>query len=189
MARRQVYWKILLILTMPLMALIGMLIKLDSSGPVIFQQQRLGYNNRVFNVYKFRTMHVSAEPGVIQATRNDPRITRLGQYLRRLSLDELPQLVNVLRGEMSLVGPRPHAIEHNFAFASEIDEYFARHNLKPGITGWAQIHGLRGEVDTPDKIRARTEHDIYYVDHWSLWLDLRILAMTLRVIWFHQTAY
>jgi putative colanic acid biosynthesis UDP-glucose lipid carrier transferase len=171
---------IALLIFAPLLGAIALAIKLDSPGPVLFRQKRYGFANNEFTVFKFRTMRHRPveEPGVPQARRNDPRITRLGAFLRRSSLDELPQLLNVLRGDMSLVGPRPHAVAHNVQFAQIIDDYLSRHRVKPGITGWAQINGLRGETDTPEKMRARVEHDLYYIDNWSLLLDLKILLLT-----------
>jgi putative colanic acid biosynthesis UDP-glucose lipid carrier transferase len=171
---------IALLIFAPLLGAIALAIKLDSPGPVLFRQKRYGFANNEFTVFKFRSMRhrPAEEPGVPQARRNDPRITRLGAFLRRTSLDELPQLLNVLRGDMSLVGPRPHAVAHNVQFAQIIDDYLSRHRVKPGITGWAQINGLRGETDTPEKMRARVEHDLYYIDNWSLLLDLKILLLT-----------
>ena len=184
---------LLLIFLGPLMLLIALLVLLDSRGPVLFRQQRHGFNNSVIEVLKFRTMFAeAAELGagsVKQATRNDPRVTRVGHWLRRTSLDELPQLFNVLRGQMSLVGPRPHALAHNELYANLIDEYMARHRVKPGITGWAQVNGFRGETDTREKMEGRIRCDLYYIDHWSLLLDLRILARTLLVGFVHRNAY
>jgi Undecaprenyl-phosphate glucose phosphotransferase len=172
---------ILIVPLLPVMALIAIAIKLDSKGPVLFRQKRHGFVSRVFEIYKFRTMRqeTNGDAGkTVQATRDDPRITRVGRLLRRLSLDELPQLFNVLNGTMSLVGPRPHAIDHNEEFSQTIRGYFARHRVKPGITGWAQVNGLRGETKTVDAIEARVKHDIYYVENWSLLFDLQILAAT-----------
>ena len=182
---------LLVVMLLPLFALIALLIRLDSPGPVLFRQKRHGFNNNVIDVLKFRTMRhdPSAEAGIVQARRNDPRVTRVGAFLRRTSLDELPQLFNVLRGEMSLVGPRPHAIVHNVEFAGMVHEYFGRHRVKPGITGWAQVHGLRGEIDNPEKIRMRVQYDLYYIDNWSLLLDLSILARTLVIGLIHENAY
>src|SRR5262245_6956357 len=171
---------IALLLLSPLLLLIALAIKLDGRGPVLFRQRRYGFANNEFTVFKFRTMRADAanDPLVRQATRDDPRVTRVGGFLRRTSLDELPQLINVMFGDMSLVGPRPHAVAHNVQFAQVIDDYLSRHRVKPGITGWAQINGLRGETDTPEKMRARVQHDLYYIDHWSLLFDIKILALT-----------
>jgi Undecaprenyl-phosphate glucose phosphotransferase len=182
---------ILLALISPLLLLIAMVIKLDSPGPVIFKQRRHGFNNQVFEVYKFRSMTVadSSSTEVVQATKNDRRVTRVGKFLRRSSLDELPQLFNVLFGDMSIVGPRPHAVQHNLEFGAIISEYYARHNVKPGITGWAQVNGLRGETDTVDKMHRRVEFDLHYIEHWSLMLDLKILVMTGFSVWFQANAY
>jgi putative colanic acid biosysnthesis UDP-glucose lipid carrier transferase len=164
----------------PLMLLIAIAIKVDSPGPVLFRQKRYGFVNKSFHILKFRTMkHVpESESKTEQATRNDPRVTRVGWYLRRWSLDELPQIFNVLNGTMSLVGPRPHAIDHNEEYARKIRGYFARHRVKPGITGWAQVNGLRGQTETDEKMERRVQYDISYVENWSLLFDLRILAMT-----------
>ncbi len=187
----KVFATLVLIAFGPLMALIAIAIKFDSPGPVIFRQKRFGFNNKQFDIYKFRTMRHgrSPEKGVPQAKRNDPRMTRVGKFLRRASLDELPQIFNVLKGTMSLVGPRPHAVDHNEEYAKIIAGYFARHRVKPGITGWAQVNGLRGETDTPQKMEARVEHDIYYMENWSLFLDLRILAKTAIVVFENENAY
>ena len=170
---------ILLVALVPVFLLIAVAIKLDSRGPVFFRQRRRGLNHEVFEVLKFRTMHV-LEDGfdVKQATRDDPRVTRVGRALRWSSLDELPQLVNVLRGEMSLVGPRPHALAHDDHFGDTVDRYANRQQVKPGITGLAQISGCRGETETRGKIERRLALDLQYVNSWSLWLDLRILALT-----------
>lgn len=182
---------ILIVLIAPLAGIIALAIKLDSPGPVLFRQQRLGFNNKPFTVYKFRTMYVeaAADTQARQAKRNDPRVTRVGAVLRRTSLDELPQLLNVLDGSMSLVGPRPHALAHNEAFATAVREYYARHRVKPGITGWAQVHGFRGETDTQDKLEKRVEYDLYYIDNWSLFLDLKIILMTFIVGFVNKHAY
>ena len=157
---------ILTILLLPLMAVIAVAIKLDSQGPVMFRQKRYGFVNRIFLINKFRTMrHVEVtEEKTQQATRDDPRVTPLGRFLRRTSLDELPQLFNVLNGTMSLVGPRPHATDHNEIYSQLVMGYFIRHRVKPGITGWAQVTGCRGETKTLQDIEARVKHDIYYVD-------------------------
>lgn len=175
-----------LILLSPFFALVGLLIKLDSKGPVFFLQRRYGFNQEPFRIFKFRSMS-SMDDGriVTQAKRNDTRITRIGRFLRRSNIDELPQLINVLRGNMSLVGPRPHALAHDQMFERQIAQYARRHNVKPGITGWAQVNGLRGETDTKNKMLRRVEHDLYYIDHWSIWLDIRILFLTV----FSRKAY
>jgi len=172
-----------LILTFPLMLTIAPAIKLDSRGPVLFRQKRLGANNLPFNVLKFRSMYAEqTDPLGHQLTRaGDPRITRVGRFLRMTSLDELPQLINVLRGEMSLVGPRPHPLAASaagIAYALAINEYPIRHRVKPGITGWAQVNGWRGETTTIEQIRRRVEHDLYYIENWSLTFDLVILGRT-----------
>lgn len=182
---------LILVLLTPLLALVAILIKLDSPGPVLFRQKRPGFNSNVLVVYKFRTMlhQPSPEPGVRQAQRNDPRVTRIGRFLRRTSIDELPQLINVLQGGMSLVGPRPHAIAHNDQYAALIDDYLGRHRVQPGITGWAQVNGLRGETDTLDKMQRRIEHDLAYIDQWSLLLDIRILFLTVFLTVFDKNAY
>lgn len=181
---------ILLFIT-PLMLLIALAIKLDSPGPVLFRQKRYGFNNKVIEVFKFRTMRVEACQNVTvpQATHNDPRVTIVGRFLRRSSLDELPQVLNVLRGEMSLVGPRPHAVQHNEYYGGIVNEYASRHRVKPGITGWAQVNGWRGETDTLEKMQKRVEHDIFYIDNWSLGFDLQILLMTTLVVLRGNNAY
>jgi Undecaprenyl-phosphate glucose phosphotransferase len=177
----------------PLMLTVAIAIKLTSPGPVFFKQKRYGFNNEIIEVFKFRSMHVercSGEAGpVAQATRDDDRITPLGRFLRRTSLDELPQFINVVRGEMSIVGPRPHAVAHNEQYAKLIDEYLARHKVKPGITGWAQVNGLRGETDTLDKMERRVQFDLHYIENWSLAFDIRIILMTLLVGFSHPNAY
>ena len=175
---------LILIVISPLLLLIALLIKLDSRGPVFFRQARKGWSGKIFHIWKFRSMFVhQAEAGTLQqATRNDPRITRIGAFLRKSSLDELPQVFNVLRGEMSLVGPRPHAVQHDEEYSKGIDAYFARHNIKPGITGLAQVRGLRGETSEIEHMRERIQSDIEYINNWSLWLDLIILVRTLGAL-------
>jgi Undecaprenyl-phosphate glucose phosphotransferase len=182
---------LLTIILLPLMITIVLAIRLDSKGPAIFRQSRYGFVNRVFDIYKFRTMkHVDTqESKIVQATRGDARITRIGRILRRLSLDELPQIFNVINGTMSLVGPRPHAVQHNEEYAKMIRGYFARHRVKPGMTGWAQVNGFRGETDTLEKMQARVQYDIYYVENWSLLFDLKILAMTAVICLTGRNAY
>ena len=181
----------MLLLLLPVMGLIAIAIKLDSRGPVLFRQPRYGFVNTIFDICKFRTMKCEANcvGKTLQATRDDPRVTRVGRLLRRLSLDELPQLFNVLNGTMSLVGPRPHAIDHNEDYSKMIRGYFARHRVKPGITGWAQVNGLRGETKTLEEMEARVRHDIYYAENWSLLFDLQILAMTAVVCLTGRNAY
>ncbi len=182
---------LLLFLFLPLMGFIALLVKLGSPGPVFFRQQRFGFNNNPIWVYKFRTMYHGAanEAAVPQAKRKDPRVTRIGAILRRTSLDELPQLINVLKGEMSLVGPRPHAIAHNEYYAKLIDRYLHRHRVKPGITGWAQVNGLRGETPTIEAMHERVKHDLFYIENWSIWFDLWILMRTFAVGFVHPNAY
>ncbi|TIL64564.1 undecaprenyl-phosphate glucose phosphotransferase [Mesorhizobium sp.] len=167
----------------PVMLATAIAIKLDSKGPVLFHQKRHGFNNEIIEVYKFRSMYTDkADPTARQTvTRNDPRVTRVGRFIRKTSIDELPQFFNSLFGSLSLVGPRPHAIaaqSHNLLYNEVVDGYFARHKVKPGVTGWAQINGWRGEMDTNEKIRMRTEYDLYYIENWSLLFDLRILFLT-----------
>jgi len=168
----------------PLLLAIALLIKLDSPGPALFRQKRYGFNNRLIEVLKFRTMYADqSDANAEQLTRrNDPRVTRIGAFLRRTSLDELPQFINVVRGEMSIVGPRPHALSAKagtLLYQEAIKYYDARHRMKPGITGWAQVNGWRGETDTVEQIKKRVEHDLYYIEHWSILLDLKIIARTI----------
>jgi putative colanic acid biosynthesis UDP-glucose lipid carrier transferase len=181
---------LVLIALSPLFLIIGILIKRDSPGPVFFKQERLGMDGRVIHVYKFRSMKVHAEHGTVtQAIKGDSRITPIGAFLRRTSLDELPQFINVLRGEMSVVGPRPHAMAHNNMYKEQLDFYMLRHRVKPGITGWAQINGYRGETDTLDKMAKRVEHDIFYIRNWSFWMDVRIIFWTAFKGWTGRNAY
>lgn len=175
-----------LMLLAPLFALVALAIKLDSRGPVFFLQRRYGFNQEPFRIWKFRSM-TTMDDGrhVAQARPDDPRITRVGRFMRRTNIDELPQLINVLRGDMSLVGPRPHALAHDQKFEQTIAFYARRHNMKPGITGWAQVNGCRGETDTEDKMRMRVEYDLHYIDNWSATFDLRIVWLTV----FSRKAY
>jgi Undecaprenyl-phosphate glucose phosphotransferase len=178
-----------LILLSPLMLMSALLVKLDSSGPALFFQTRNGFNGRTFRIVKFRTMHVLEDGNTIrQATRADPRITRLGRWLRRANIDELPQLFNVLKGEMSLVGPRPHAVAHNNEFEKLVGNYAFRHHVKPGITGWAQVNGYRGETPTPVVMAKRVEFDLWYINNWSMLLDFKILFRTL-ILGLQSSAY
>jgi Undecaprenyl-phosphate glucose phosphotransferase len=171
---------ILIVALLPLFAIVAIAIKLDSPGPVLFLQRRYGFNQEPFRIVKFRSMTALEDGrGVRQAVKGDTRVTAVGRLIRRYNIDELPQLLNVLRGEMSLVGPRPHALAHDQRFERIVADYARRHNVKPGITGWAQVNGLRGPVLTPDAVRRRVEHDLYYIDNWSMALDLRILLLTL----------
>jgi undecaprenyl-phosphate galactose phosphotransferase/putative colanic acid biosynthesis UDP-glucose lipid carrier transferase len=170
----------MLILLSPLMLITAFLVAIDSPGPILFKQKRNGFNGALFTIYKFRTMCVSEDGDrVAQATRGDARVTRLGRWLRSTSIDELPQLLNVLSGEMSLVGPRPHAVAHNNEYQKILFKYAFRHHVKPGITGWAQVNGLRGETETVQLMARRIEHDLWYINHWSIWLDFRILLKTI----------
>jgi exopolysaccharide biosynthesis polyprenyl glycosylphosphotransferase len=181
---------ICLVLLAPLMLAIAIAIRIESRGPALFRQRRHGYNHDIIDVYKFRTMHV-VENGdrIEQARKNDSRVTRLGKFLRRTSLDELPQLFNVLKGQMSLVGPRPHAVAHNEYYGDLLERYSNRHRVKPGMTGWAQIRGFRGPTEDPEKMRRRVEHDLHYIENWSVGLDLKILALTPFVGFINRNAF
>ncbi|HEX2257603.1 MAG TPA: exopolysaccharide biosynthesis polyprenyl glycosylphosphotransferase, partial [Afifellaceae bacterium] len=183
-----------LIVLAPVLLAAAVAIRFESSGPVLFRQRRYGFNNEVIEVLKFRSMyHHMADPDArAVVTRNDPRVTRVGRFIRRTSIDELPQLVNVLRGELSLVGPRPHAVNahtENRLWEQVVDGYFARHRVKPGVTGWAQINGWRGEVDCEDKIRRRVDHDLFYIENWSVLFDLYVLFLTPFRLFNSETAY
>lgn len=184
-----------IVLLSPLMAAAAIAVKLDSPGPVIFRQKRHGFNNQAVEIFKFRSLHhAMSDPEARQiVTRNDSRVTRVGAFIRKTSIDELPQLFNVLRGDLSIVGPRPHAIHakssRDETFTEIVDGYFGRHKVKPGITGWAQIHGWRGEIDEPEKLVKRFEFDLYYIENWSLLLDLYILAMTPISLFRTKAAY
>jgi putative colanic acid biosynthesis UDP-glucose lipid carrier transferase len=181
---------VVLIFLLPVFLVIAIFIKFDSPGPVLFKQSRHGLNGKLFSVYKFRTMKLHEQSDKVrQATKNDDRITPLGRFMRKTSLDELPQFFNVLLGDMSIVGPRPHALQHNDIYKNKIDLYMLRHRVKPGITGWAQIHGFRGETDTLDKMEERIEFDLYYIRHWSFWMDVRIIIWTALKGWTGNNAY
>jgi len=178
------------VIILPLAIIIALAIPLTSRGPVLFKQLRHGADGKPINVYKFRSMYIhDDEEHVQQATRNDSRITPLGAFLRKTSLDELPQFYNVLQGRMSVVGPRPHAMPHNEHYKELIESYMKRHKVKPGITGWAQVNGLRGETDTVDKMEKRVEFDLYYIDNWSLWFDIKIVIMTVFKGFKNHNAY
>ncbi|MFM7531606.1 MAG: undecaprenyl-phosphate glucose phosphotransferase [Rubrivivax sp.] len=181
---------LIVLLIAPLLAVLALGVKLSSPGPVIFRQRRSGLDGEEIVVYKFRSMRTMEDGArVRQATRDDPRITPFGAFLRRTSLDELPQFINVLQGRMSIVGPRPHALAHNEQYRELVRAYMVRHKVRPGITGWAQINGLRGETDTIDKMRARVEYDLQYLRNWSLRLDLQIIARTVKLVFFDRSAY
>ncbi|HEU5280667.1 MAG TPA: undecaprenyl-phosphate glucose phosphotransferase [Gammaproteobacteria bacterium] len=182
---------LILLVISPLLLLIALGVKLSSRGPVFFKQKRLGWDGRVINVYKFRTMVVHAEAAgqVTQASAHDPRVTPFGRFLRRTSLDELPQFFNVLQGRMSIVGPRPHALSHNEQYKEVVDTYMQRHRVKPGITGWAQVNGWRGETDTLHKMQKRVEYDLYYINNWSLRFDLKIIVLTFFRGFVNRNAY
>jgi putative colanic acid biosysnthesis UDP-glucose lipid carrier transferase len=181
---------LILLLITPVLAVLAVGVKMSSPGPVIFRQRRTGLDGEIIEVYKFRSMRTTDNgPVVKQATRDDPRITRFGAFIRRTSLDELPQFVNVLQGRMSIVGPRPHAVAHNEQYRKLVKAYMARHKVKPGITGWAQVNGLRGETDTLDKMAARIEFDLEYLRNWTLGLDLLIIAKTVKLVFLDRSAY
>ena len=182
---------LIFILIIPLLLLIALGVRLSSPGPILFKQKRHGWDGKVINVYKFRTMKLHTEDGgqVTQARKGDDRVTAFGAFLRRTSLDELPQFYNVLQGRMSIVGPRPHAVEHNEIYKDQVNQYMLRHMVKPGITGWAQVNGLRGETDTLEKMRKRVEYDLFYIENWSLWFDLKIIFMTVYKGFINKSAY
>jgi len=181
---------VIIILISPILLALAIGVKLSSPGPVIFKQRRNGLDGEEIVVYKFRSMRAQDNgPVVRQATKNDPRITRFGAFIRRTSLDELPQFFNVLQGRMSIVGPRPHAVAHNEEYRRLIKAYMVRHKVKPGITGWAQVNGHRGETDTIEKMQARVEYDLEYLRNWSLGLDLQIIVRTIRLVFFDRNAY
>lgn len=181
---------IILIAISPILVALAITIKLTSKGPVLFKQYRTGANGQDFKVYKFRSMVVHSEEDgkVTQATKGDSRITPIGAFMRRTSLDELPQFINVLQGRMSIVGPRPHALAHNEHYKSLVESYMRRHMVKPGITGWAQVNGFRGETDTIEKMERRVEYDLYYIENWSVWFDLRIIFLTIFKGFIHKNA-
>ena len=186
----KVFASIVLFLLLPLFIVIAIAIKISSPGPVFFRQPRLGLNGRPFMCFKFRSMKLHEEHGkVTQATQDDPRITRVGRFLRRTSLDELPQFINVLLGDMSVVGPRPHALQHNELYKDKLEMYMLRHRVKPGITGWAQIHGYRGETDTVDKMAKRVQFDLHYIKNWSFSMDMKIIVWTAFKGWTGTNAY
>lgn len=179
-----------LLLFTPIFLLTAIAIRLDGNGPVFFLQNRKGFNGRQFVMFKFRTMTVQENGEVVtQATRNDPRVTKIGRLLRAASIDELPQLLNVLRGDMSLIGPRPHALAHDNQFEQLLEAYAFRHHVKPGMTGWAQVNGLRGATPSVELIARRVEMDLWYINNWSLWLDVQILVKTFFEVIRERNAY
>jgi putative colanic acid biosynthesis UDP-glucose lipid carrier transferase len=181
---------LILVLISPVLLVIAIGVRHSSPGPVLFRQRRNGLDGEEIVVYKFRSMRAQDDGQVVpQATKDDPRVTPFGGFLRRTSLDELPQFINVLQGRMSIVGPRPHAVAHNEQYRQLIRAYMVRHKVKPGITGWAQIHGQRGETDTIEKMQARVEYDLEYLRNWSLLLDLQIIARTIKLVFFDRNAY
>ena len=181
---------LILILVSPVILLIALGVRLSSPGPVFFKQTRYGLKGEEFNVYKFRTMTTQENGSVIkQASKNDHRLTRLGRFLRRTSCDELPQFVNVIQGRMSIVGPRPHAVAHNEEYRKLVPKYMQRHMVKPGITGWAQVNGWRGETDRLEKMQKRVEFDLFYINHWSLWMDIKIIVLTAFIWPFSKNAW
>lgn len=181
---------LILLLILPILAIIAIGIKATSKGPVIFKQTRYGHNGKKIEVYKFRTMACQENGAVlVQAKKNDPRITPIGSILRKTSLDELPQFINVLQGKMSIVGPRPHANAHNEVYRKIVPKYMQRHIVKPGITGWAQINGWRGETDTLEKMEKRVEFDLHYINNWSFWLDIKIITLTIFKGFISKNAY
>ncbi|QMV13403.1 undecaprenyl-phosphate glucose phosphotransferase [Vibrio spartinae] len=181
---------IIITLISPVLLFVAIGVKLSSPGPVIFKQERYGLDGKPIKVWKFRSMRAMDNGSVVkQATKNDPRVTQFGAFIRRTSLDELPQFINVITGQMSIVGPRPHAVAHNEEYRGQIDKYMLRHHVKPGITGWAQINGYRGETDTLDKMEKRVEFDLSYIQTWSLWLDLKIIFLTVLKGFVGKTAY
>jgi Undecaprenyl-phosphate glucose phosphotransferase len=180
---------IIITLISPILLAVAIMIKLTSKGPILYKQERHGWNGKTIKVYKFRSMYHSDSNQFKQATKNDSRITPLGQFLRKTSIDEFPQFLNVLQGRMSIVGPRPHAVSMNHDYKDKIDNYMQRHKVNPGITGWAQVNGFRGETDTINKMEKRIEYDLYYIQNWSLWFDLKIVFMTIFKGFIGKNAY
>jgi Undecaprenyl-phosphate glucose phosphotransferase len=182
---------LILLMISPVLLLISIAIWIDSRGPIVFKQERHGWDGKVIKVYKFRSMvvHQEQDGKVTQATKGDARVTKVGAFIRRTSLDELPQFFNVVQGRMSIVGPRPHPLAHNEFYKEQVDHYFQRLRVKPGITGWAQVNGWRGETDTLDKMKKRVEYDLYYIQNWSLGFDLKIIVLTLFKGFVNENAY
>ena len=185
-----IFASVILVLIAVPMLMIAIIIKLTSSGPVLFKQTRYGLSGNKITVWKFRSMSVCEDGDTIkQVQKNDDRMTAVGRFLRKTSLDELPQFINVLQGHMSIVGPRPHAVAHNELYRQQISDYMLRHTVRPGITGWAQVNGWRGETDTLDKMEQRIDHDLWYIKNWSLWLDVKIIALTIFRGFVNERAY
>jgi putative colanic acid biosynthesis UDP-glucose lipid carrier transferase len=181
---------LILLLVSPLLVFIAIGVKLSSPGPVLFKQRRYGLNGEEIKVYKFRSMTTQDNGAIVkQATKSDPRISKFGSFIRRTSLDELPQFFNALQGRMSIVGPRPHAVAHNEQYRKLVPKYMQRHIVKPGITGWAQINGWRGETDTLKKMEKRIDFDLHYINNWSLWLDIKIILLTIIKGFISKNAY
>ena len=181
---------ILFLFALPLLVACAIALRIQGPGPILFRQKRHGFNNEVFNIYKFRTMTVAEDGDTVkQAVKGDQRVTPVGAFLRKWSLDELPQFLNVLKGEMSLIGPRPHALAHNHEYAQQIENYSGRHRVKPGITGWAQVNGFRGETSETEQMADRVRFDLEYIDNWSLWFDFKILVLTVAAVLFPKNAH
>ncbi len=181
---------IITLMISPILLAVAIGVRLSSPGPILFKQDRYGLGGKKIKVWKFRSMKVMENSDIVtQATKNDPRVTKFGAFIRRTSLDELPQFINVLTGQMSIVGPRPHAVAHNEQYRKIVDNYMIRHKIKPGITGWAQINGYRGETETVDKMEKRIQYDIEYLHDWTLWLDLKIIFLTVFKGFVSETAY
>ncbi len=179
-----------LLVLSPVFLLVALAVRLDSPGPVLYRQKRYGLNGQEFVVYKFRTMRINdPEDRIVQVSRDDPRVTRVGRFLRRTSIDELPQLWNVVRGDMSLVGPRPHAVQHNEYYRKAVKRYMLRHKVKPGLTGWAQVNGLRGPTAELASMEERLRYDLDYIRRWTPWLDIKIIFMTLLMILRDRNAF
>jgi len=177
---------IFLIPTALIFPFVWLIIKIQSPGPLLFKQARTGIDGQTFNMLKFRSMHVNDDADKLQATKDDPRKYPFGDFMRKTNIDELPQFINVLRGDMSIVGPRPHMLAHTEQYSELIDKYMVRHFVKPGLTGWAQVTGFRGETKELWQMEGRVKRDIWYMEHWSIWLDIRIIWMTIKTIFVHD---
>ena len=177
---------IFLIPTLLVFPFVVLMMKIQSPGPIFFKQKRTGLDGKDFYLYKFRSMHVNADADKVQATKNDPRKYPFGNFMRKSNLDEVPQIFNILKGDMSVVGPRPHMLAHTEQYSKLIDKYMVRHFVKPGVTGWAQVTGFRGETNELWQMEGRVKRDIWYMEHWSIWLDIRIIWMTLKTFFVHD---